>query len=394
VYGVPICIGDLSATGVAGRNEGKFGTTDPMLWVFERRGDYDTMQKTGVQMDTLTPRWTETICFGAISGAGIGDWPCFEIRDDYDPNLPPDRPPLLHAGCVSGENLYMGGQYTIGLSNSAHVSFTVSQQSPAPPPTDIVVDRINDRFRHGAITNDLEAAGVLLHQFDAMDDDRPENKPWMPGMQHEDTGDRISAALVNAHMLREPSNNIPVYSFSLAGIILNPAANRLLCAYPWDVGSLSRHCWPRGVSEKCIPGCSRFVGDGDQWCKAGTEEWKFRDPACAWRPDDLREMMRVREEVRANNLRPPQKMWNDNKYYSELIFDAAFYTQHLPHSIEAVFYLDDDCGDAFDGPKCREYGIAAHRAIVSHFGLDAKAMPLLKLDLWNWQAPFSDVSPV
>ena len=68
-------------------------------------------------------------------------------------------------------------------------------------------------------------------------------------------------------------------------------------------------------------------------------------------------------------------MWNDNKYYNELcrrsisnsahpgaemlndqrssphgdrILDADYYSTHLPDSIEAVFYLDDNCGDAYD----------------------------------------------
>lgn len=101
-------------------------------------------------------------------------------------------------------------------------------------------------------------------------------------------------------------------------------------------------------------------------------------------------MMQVREEIRFNELRPPQKMWNDGKYYNELIFDAQYYLDHLPDSIEAVFYMDDDCGDSFDGPKCRDYGIAAQRAITQHFGLEDERLPLLKLDLWNWDEPFAD----
>ena len=76
---------------------------------------------------------------------------------------------------------------------------------------------------------------------------------------------------------------------------------------------------------------------------------------------------------------------------SELIFDAAYYTQNLPNSIEAVFYLDDNCGDAYDGPKCKDYGIGAQRAIARHFGLSVSHLPLLKLDLWNWDAPFTNM---
>ena len=34
-------------------------------------------------------------------------------------------------------------------------------------------------------------------------------------------------------------------------------------------------------------------------------------------------MLKVREQVRREELRPPQKMWMDNKYYNELSASAA-----------------------------------------------------------------------
>ena len=76
---------------------------------------------------------------------------------------------------------------------------------------------------------------------------------------------------------------------------------------------------------------------------------------------------------------------------TELIFEAAAFKQALPDSIMAVFYLEDDCGDAYSGPKCADYGQAAHRTIAKHFGLEPKRLPLLKLNLWMWEQPFEEV---
>ena len=407
----PFCINHLHAEGVTYRDESpNFGTTDPVLWVFQEPDNFDTVMKTAQQMDTLKPFWPEIFCMDLApdySNAGLGNRPCFEIRDDYDPHFPPDRPPLLHHGCTPEGSLDWG-TVTVALSSGASLSFFVSPRMPAPPPSPPsppspphpppqrnVVDRLNRRFRDGGRGNDLSTAGVIIHQFDGMDDGNPDGRPWMPGVRRSETGDRISAALINGHMQPDPSFNIPIYSFSLSGLVMSPSANSLLCSYPYDVGSVERHCWPHGVSESCIPGCSRYRNDQDVWCDAtaGSNQWQHTRPACSWRPTDLGRMMEVREEVRRNKLKPPSKMWNDGKYYNELIFDAAYYTEHLPDSIEAVFYLDDDCGDSYDGPKCRDYGYGAHAAIASHFGLDADRLPLLKLDLWNWNAPFS-VAPL
>ena len=396
----PFCIVGLRATGVTHRDEGLFGTTDPVLWVFQRRGDFATVQRTREQLDTLSPNWPERFCLPYQSN-GRDERPCFQIRDDYDPHFPPDRPPLLHEGCTHTDDW---GSKIVDLSNGAKVFYMVLPEMPMPPPAppaipsptsppphhDVAV-RLNERFRNGGAGNNLATAGVLVHQFDGMDDPNPDHNPWSPGARHSETGDRISAALINARMQADPGFNIPIYSYSLAGIIMSPAANRLLCSYPYDVGSVGRRCWPRGVSDHCIPGCSRFDNDDNPWCQPGSDQWKHEHPACAWRPENLDAMMRAREEVRSRELRPPQKMWNDGKYYNELIFDAKYYQDHLPDSIEAVFYLDDNCGDAYDGPKCRDYGFGAQRAITRHFGLGSDRIPLLKLDLWNWNEPFSRI---
>ena len=117
------CISDLSATGVEERDEGNFGTTDPVLWVFQELDNYDTVQKTREQMNTITPHWPERICLDFTPGIAAGNRPCFEIRDDYDPRFPPDRPPLLHHGCASAEGMTSWGSVTVFMSGGAQVAF-------------------------------------------------------------------------------------------------------------------------------------------------------------------------------------------------------------------------------------------------------------------------------
>ena len=42
-------------------------------------------------------------------------------------------------------------------------------------------------------------------------------------------------------------HNIPVYSYSLAGLILSPRLNKLRCAYSFDTGSKQWKCAARGA---------------------------------------------------------------------------------------------------------------------------------------------------
>jgi hypothetical protein len=326
------CLAKLTATGVSSRDEGSFGTTDPVLWVFDEPNNYETVQKTSVQINTLSPTWPDQVC---LTPRISRERPCFQIRDDYDPKYPKDRPPMLHSGCVAADG-WGWGRHSAALTSGATVSFVVQPMMPAPPPAPPSLPspavpppdgrmstRINTAFRQGVSGSNLLTGGVILHQFDAMDDRNPANQPWDLGIARADTGDRISAALVNAQMQPDPSGNIPIYSFSLAGIVLDPDHNNLLCSYSWDVGSMDRKCWPSGVSPKCIPGCSRGNNDMDMWCEKGSDDWMRQNPPCAWRPEDVGSMLEARDIVRSRELRPPKKMWKDGKYYNGELGDLV-----------------------------------------------------------------------
>ena len=286
-----------------------------------------------------------------------------------------------------------------------------------------MVDDLNARFRRGNNYNpsSLHNAGLLVHQFDFMDDGNPDGQPWMPGtgwwmhngqyMSTWDRADRISTTIINHNMTAGLGGNIPIYSFGLGGIIMSPRHNHLLCSYAYDVGSLERICNPRGVGQSCVPGCTHpdfWNNDIDgnvRWCTGApdVDEWP-----CAWRPTDLPKMLREREVIRASGGKPWHKGFDDHKYYVEMIFESQAFIDQLPASIEAVFYLhvdrsrwafepmginwpdvEADCVDATSGPKCRDYATRAHTAMLEHFQLTAEQLPLLRFDPYNWDCPFS-----
>ena len=124
---------------------------------------------------------------------------CFDIRDDFDPAFPPDAPPLLHFGCADLGATWDDSLQSLQLSNGATLTFRAKPTlpapppapphaplppappplsppppSPPPPPVGHVVDALNAAFLEGRPSNDLSEAGILIHQFDSLDD-------WNPG---------------------------------------------------------------------------------------------------------------------------------------------------------------------------------------------------------------------
>jgi hypothetical protein len=227
-----------------------------------------------------------------------------------------------------------------------------------------------------------------------MDDPDPQGQPWVPGagkpvFEGYPSGDRVSATLVNAQMKAEPApqaHRIPMYSLSLAGIILSPERNTLKCSFAFDAGTLERTCLE--PSETCIPGCTHpsLRGHPALWCERNNHRWP-----CAWRPSDLHQMLEVREELRTLGRKPEGKFWDDHKFYNEMVFDSKVFTSQLHGSMEAVFFLEGaDCGAERDGPKCEVYARSAHANIKREFGLTDVQLPLVRLDPLNWKAPLSD----
>ena len=213
------------------------------------------------------------------------------------------------------------------------------------------VDRINARFRLGQPSDNVEAAGVLLHQFDDMEDT---NAPWMPCPQFKwcgEFGDRFSASMINARLPPGgPPGLIGIFSNTVAGFIFAPEAAEVFCAYAADGGTMAKKCHPPGPSPTCIPGCMRKTGG-------------------------LRDALQTHEARLEQNA------------YNEIVVDTRPMAEDPSRSIEAIFYLDNDqCGR---DKRCEANAKDAHRLLIEKYGGD---QPLLVLDLANWETPFRQVS--
>ena len=133
------------------------------------------------------------------------------------------------------------------------------QASPAPP-TSRLVDELNARYAAGMPSHDATAAGVLVHQVDALDDGREGidggSTPWLPCPPTHNGAptwcrqfsDRFSASFISARL------PFP-FSRTRAGFVLSPSHVKIRCSYPTDGGSMKRLCDPPGGSDHCSPGC-------------------------------------------------------------------------------------------------------------------------------------------
>lgn len=208
---------------------------------------------------------------------------------------------------------------------------------------------------------------MLIHQFDGLDDSNPDGTPWVPNRP------TISAAMVNAALEPEQDrHNVPVYSYSLAGLILAPEYNQLRCAYAFDTGSTQwngacngNRCWAEENAD----------GHGQS--------------GCAFNPEALERMLEIQQELRRRGWKPPFKTFDDHKFYNECIMDDQTFVSNLPHSIDAVFYLPTACDDIYDGPKCESFARGAHRNLLRHFQLTEAQLPFVKFDYFNFSQPFS-----
>ena len=141
-----------------------------------------------------------------------------------------------------------------------------------------------------------------------------------------------------------PGNRIPLFTQE-GGIVFGPYDTKITCAYTADGGS-------RGKSDGCGGSfCDSSRGRNDGWCDG-----------LPHKSADLANMMR-------GHLKRGQ-----SATYNEVIVDTGFLQDHLPGSVEAVFYV------AGSGPSAEGKARQVHDDMVRKFGLSAQDFPLLVLD--------------
>ena len=171
---------------------------------------------------------------------------------------------------------------------------TPPEPPPAMPPLP-VVDQINIRFNEGGPTADIAKAGVLVHTFDDITDSV---HPWLPCPETRWCGrlrDRFAASLIYPP-LRD------VYSKGDGGFVVNPKHAKVLCSYHGDGHSMAKSCDRPGVSKDCVPGCGGGyeqceVVEKTSWCTCPQGDF-----LCAWRPNELEQMMRQQQSESPNGF--------------------------------------------------------------------------------------------
>jgi len=241
-------------------------------------------------------------------------------------------------------------------------------------PVPVLVLHLNRRFRRSPYNADWTASGgvaesgVLLHTFD----EREAAEPWRPARpagaqpyQYEHL--KQSASLIYNGQ-RGSNEQIPHFNGEGAGLIMRPSATRIFCGFGGDAGGKGA-CVLR--SPTCIPGCQH---DGQPvWCDPSTVHLSANQAGtCLDRPWQPGPDLGVLFQRAAGNGQ-----------YNEIIIDALFWDEHLPDSVEAMYYTSE-----LSSAKVQAVQLTHQSWLRRYPQLDAAANPLLVLDRSNWDAPF------
>jgi hypothetical protein len=251
-----------------------------------------------------------------------------------------------------------------------------------------LADVLNALYHAGAPGPQLRGAGVVLRLFDALSDG---THHWLSGGSVYMGSDRFSASVINA---RQPA----LYNYIDGGFVWDADAVQacLMCAYPSDGHSAWRRCkppYPPGRSKECLPGCpSPGTTGGWSWCNAAPSPESVRGcekgcpNGCAFAPEQLGDMLLTWEHSDGTT-----------RGYSELIVDSeCLVKSEYPHAILGVFY--QAAGNAVhrhgyetingDVKTAEAEARRTRAAFAEAYGLSARAVPLLRLDLDRAAAPF------
>jgi len=294
-------------------------------------------------------------------------------------------------------------------------------EPPPPPPPNVPPERLwrgsaallNARFTGAQRRNaswQLENAGVVLTQFDGRFSSA---LPWSPcpkplareevdrtwpsycrdGESFQDR--RISGSIIGLPMRR---NHLPIPIFNLgAGVVLRPGGyTGVRCMYGVD-GDI--HTFRDACGDPC-PGCDLHTKclRSDEFARCVCGFGKCGGHVYPWGPGELDVVLRLHA-----------KSWSFGyggmgsfSGYNEAVLDPDLWIEHLPASIEAVFFVDpaDPVCDIKQGKRqigtCVESEAQArriHGQMLQHYNLrrsDVRAPALVGLRPSNWDVPFRD----
>lgn len=191
-----------------------------------------------------------------------------------------------------------------------------------------LVARLNARFSLGVPSDDLHAAGVLVHINDRTEDPAHRWKPCYQACNHGQYADRVSCSMINARQGKLWPGG--------GGLVLSPHHAKVRCSYGCD-GATNSKRKPGG----CLPVVCNGPPSNCQ--------------SCAFASDDLGGMLNYHLDTNSGQ-------------HNEVVVDSGVWPDGV---VEAVFETADH----------DENARAAHADYLVQHGVTAATYPLLKLDL-------------
>ena len=192
----------------------------------------------------------------------------------------------------------------------------------------------------------LADAGVLVHLFDGFE--AHGGLKWLPVSGAES----ISASLVYAQQRANPSKTIPTFNRGTLGLVLRPNFHLVQCGCDSDCGGRCVGAFGMGGA----PGSGAPRATSPLWCPLTTEAGEWHG-GCVWQPGPaLGRMLYLNQR---------------SDRYNEVVVSAAFWRDHMPSAVEAV--LGDE---------------GVHAAFLRAYGLSSRDVPLLTMDLSDFDSPF------
>ena len=221
---------------------------------------------------------------------------------------------------------------------------------------------LNKRFYNGVASNDLAAAGVVVHCFDTSSNPiragldlfrgcATTSSQYFPGAA---CADRISASII--------SEKLPeIYGgCEKGGLILAPDLGNVFCSYFNDGGTMQKFCG-KNAPAGCVPGCADTLTSKPNWCD-GKQALNIAADiySCAFRPNETYAMLQ--HHIKFGGA------------YNEVVINANRWRSRLPDGLDGIFFRAG--GD-------EKLARAVHRTFSStyHSAMRSKrALPLLRLD--------------
>ena len=214
-------------------------------------------------------------------------------------------------------------------------------------------DSLRHLFLHGTPSNDLKEVGLTVHCFDGTEE---YTQPWRPCAAGacKQFAKWWSASIIS---VKQPA------TFSNAGIILTPSKTKLLCSFPSDFGTMNAGC-------------------------------KWSDKPNVWQPfdaDHTKEMLTDSLDMNSTGNLGAKTL--GITMYNEVLVDSKDIMSHMPKSIGAFVFFDDDEYNRqkpYTPLPDKIVATSAYVALLDFYNLTETDIPILQVN--RTDGSFMDVS--